>query len=223
MTPSPFANEPVLELRRSPARASLSDALTALDRELPLRVPVRIGSEQRDGDELVSTDPGCPSRIVATAAATTPDDVQRAVAGAVAAFPAWSARPVADRAAILVRAAAILRERRLRLAALAVRECAKPWAEADADVCEAIDFLEFYARGALALDQAPPQLLQVPGERNALTYRPRGVAAVIAPWNFPLAIPLGMTAAALATGNCVVLKPAEQAPEIGRASCRERV
>ncbi len=212
MTPSPFANEPVLELRRSAARAALTDALEALDRELPLRVPVRIGDEQRDGDELVSTDPGCPSRTVATAAAATEHDVRHAVAVAVAAFPAWSARPVDDRAAILVRAAGILRECRLRLAALAVRECAKPWAEADADVCEAIDFLEFYARGALVLDQAPPQLLQVPGERNALTYRPRGVAAVIAPWNFPLAIPLGMTAAALATGNCVVLKPAEQAP-----------
>ncbi len=113
-----------------------------------------------------------------------------------------------------------MRERRLELAALEVRECAKPWPEADADVCEAIDFLEYYARGAIELE-AGRELLQVPGERNELRYVPRGVAAVIAPWNFPLAIPCGMTAAALATGNAVVLKPAEQSPGL-RADARSR-
>ncbi|MGI9097590.1 MAG: aldehyde dehydrogenase family protein, partial [Solirubrobacteraceae bacterium] len=135
-------------------------------------------------------------------------------AAARAAFPAWAATPAQERAAALLRAAAWMRERRAELAALAVRECAKPWAEADADVCEAIDFLEFYARGALDLAAGSP-LLQVPGERNELRYVPRGVCAVIAPWNFPLAIPMGMTAAALATGNTAVLKPAEQAPGCG--------
>jgi RHH-type proline utilization regulon transcriptional repressor/proline dehydrogenase/delta 1-pyrroline-5-carboxylate dehydrogenase len=112
---------------------------------------------------------------------------------------------------VLLGAAAWLRERRLELAALQVRECAKPWAEADADVCEAIDFLEYYARGALELERGS-ELLQVPGERNSMRYAPRGVAAVVAPWNFPLAIPTGMTAAALAAGNTAVLKPAEQSP-----------
>ena len=92
-----------------------------------------------------------------------------------------------------------------------VRECAKPWPEADADVCEAIDFLEYYARGAVALEHGP-ELLQVPGERNTMRYAARGVVAVISPWNFPLAIATGMTAAGLATGNAVVLKPAEQSP-----------
>jgi RHH-type proline utilization regulon transcriptional repressor/proline dehydrogenase/delta 1-pyrroline-5-carboxylate dehydrogenase len=92
-----------------------------------------------------------------------------------------------------------------------VRECAKPWPEADADVCEAIDFLEYYARGALDIAQGAP-LLQVPGERNTMDYTPRGVVAVISPWNFPIAIPLGMVSAGLATGNSVVLKPAEQSP-----------
>ncbi len=113
-----------------------------------------------------------------------------------------------------MRAAAILRSRRLELAALQVRECAKPWPEADADVCEAIDFLEYYAREALRL-AAGAELLQVPGERNTMRYVPRGVAAVISPWNFPLAIPAGMTSAALAAGNSVVLKPAEQSPASG--------
>ncbi|MEA2124181.1 MAG: RHH-type transcriptional regulator, proline utilization regulon repressor / proline dehydrogenase, partial [Solirubrobacteraceae bacterium] len=110
-----------------------------------------------------------------------------------------------------IRAAAALRRDRLRCAALALRECGKPWPEADADVCEAIDFLEFYARGAVELDRSIA-LMQVPGERNELRYAPRGIVAVISPWNFPLAIPLGMSAAGLATGNAVILKPAEQSP-----------
>jgi RHH-type transcriptional regulator, proline utilization regulon repressor / proline dehydrogenase / delta 1-pyrroline-5-carboxylate dehydrogenase len=112
---------------------------------------------------------------------------------------------------VLLVAARRLRERRLELAALQVRECAKPWVEADADVCEAIDFLEYYAREAVELERGR-SLLQVPGERNSMRYAPRGVVAVISPWNFPLAIPTGMVAAGLATGNAVVLKPAEQSP-----------
>ncbi len=214
MTLPPFANEPVLELRRATERATLAVALGEL--RLPLNVPVWIGRDRRAGEELVSTDPGRPERVVALAARATPDEAAAAVASAQGAFGAWSATPVRERAAALLRAADWMRERRASLAALAVRECAKPWPEADADVCEAIDFLEYYARGALELqgDDGPP-LLQVPGERNALRYVPRGVCAVIAPWNFPLAIPMGMAAAALATGNSVVLKPAEQAPGCG--------
>jgi RHH-type proline utilization regulon transcriptional repressor/proline dehydrogenase/delta 1-pyrroline-5-carboxylate dehydrogenase len=117
---------------------------------------------------------------------------------------------------VLQRAAGLMRERRQELAALAVLEAGKPWAEADADVCEAIDFLEYYAAGVVALEQGRP-LIQLPGERNTLRYFPRGVCAVIAPWNFPLAIPTGMVAAALGTGNAVVLKPAEQTPACGHA------
>ncbi len=127
---------------------------------------------------------------------------------------AWSRTPAAERARVLIAAADWLRNRRLELAALEVRECAKPWPEADGDVCEAIDFLEYYARGAVELDAGRP-LVQVPGEHNELAYVSRGVTAVISPWNFPLAIPCGMTAAALATGNAVVLKPAEQSPACG--------
>jgi RHH-type proline utilization regulon transcriptional repressor/proline dehydrogenase/delta 1-pyrroline-5-carboxylate dehydrogenase len=206
-----FRNEPVLELRRASERGRLTDALADLDARLPLRVPVWIGDDRRDGDELISTDPGVPERVVATAAVGTAAEVDRAVATARAALPAWSRTPAQERADALARAAGHLRLRRAELAALAVRECAKPWAEADADVCEAIDFLEYYARGAVELERGPA-LVQVPGERNALRYAARGVTAVISPWNFPLAIPLGMTAAALATGNTAVLKPAEQAP-----------
>jgi RHH-type proline utilization regulon transcriptional repressor/proline dehydrogenase/delta 1-pyrroline-5-carboxylate dehydrogenase len=138
------------------------------------------------------------------------------VGAAVEASRTWRETPAAERAEALTKAAAVLRQQRLELAALQVRECAKPWAEADADVCEAIDFLEYYAREAVRLD-AGRELLQVPGERNTMRYAPRGVAAVISPWNFPLAIPCGMAAAALATGNAVVLKPAEQSPASGHA------
>ncbi|HEV3000514.1 MAG TPA: aldehyde dehydrogenase family protein [Solirubrobacteraceae bacterium] len=210
-----FRNEPILELRRAPDRQKLLDGLKELDPQLPIRVPVWIGEDRRDGDELPSTDPGEPDRLVATAAKATAGDAAEAVARAEAAFPAWAHTPVERRSEILVRAAAILRGRRPVLTALAVRECAKPWGEADGDVCEAIDFLEYYARGAIDLQAAGPPLIEPPGERNELRYYPRGVCAVIAPWNFPIAIPLGMTAAALATGNTVVLKPAEQAPGCG--------
>jgi RHH-type proline utilization regulon transcriptional repressor/proline dehydrogenase/delta 1-pyrroline-5-carboxylate dehydrogenase len=207
----PFANEPTLELRRAPVRAQLADALAAHDARPSLRVPVWVGEDRREGEDLVSTDPGTPDRVVAQAAAATEADVDAALEAARRGARTWAATPAAERAEVLVRAAAWLRERRLEIAALEVRETAKPWPEADADVCEAIDFLEYYARGALDMAQGAPTL-QVPGERNEMRYAPRGVVAVISPWNFPVAIPLGMVSAGLATGNAVVLKPAEQAP-----------
>jgi RHH-type transcriptional regulator, proline utilization regulon repressor / proline dehydrogenase / delta 1-pyrroline-5-carboxylate dehydrogenase len=212
--PPSFTNEPVLELRRAPARQGLLDALAELDATLPVRAPVLIGGDRREGDGLVSTDPGDPQRVVALAALAGPSDVDAAVAAAERARHGWAQAPAARRAEALAGAAAWMRERRRTLAALAVRECAKPWAEADADVCEAIDFLEFYARGAVALGRGG-RLFQVPGERNELAYRPRGIVGVVAPWNFPLAIPLGMVAAGLAVGNAAILKPAEQAPGCG--------
>ena len=206
-----FRNEPILELRRAPARESLLEALRGLDARLPLEVPVGVGGERAGEGSFESTDPGKPDRVVAHAGRATERDAAAAVEAAERGFRDWSARPAAERAEVLRGAAAILRERRLELAALQVRECAKPWPEADGDVCEAIDFLEYYAREAVALDEGRA-LVQVPGERNTMHYAPRGVAAVIAPWNFPLAIPCGMTVAALAAGNAAVLKPAEQSP-----------
>ena len=217
-----FRNEPVLELRRAPVRAGLADALSQLDRRLPLDVAPRIaGASSAEGNRrtLVSTDPGNPGRAVATGPTATPGDVDAAVRAAAQAGREWAAMDAGLRAGVLVGAASWMRERRLELAALALRECAKPWPEADADVCEAIDFLEYYARAAIALGQ-PRDLLQVPGEHNELRYVARGVCAVISPWNFPLAIACGMTAAALATGNTVVLKPAEQAPGCAGALVR---
>ena len=211
MTLAAFANEPPLELRRADVRDSLGAALEEIDGALPTAVPVLIGGARREGDDFTSTDPGAPERVVARVAETTSEEVDAAIGLAVPAGRHWARRSAADRARVLADAAQILRARRLELAALEVRECAKPWAEADADVCEAIDFLEYYAREAIRLE-AGRELGQAPGERNSMRYAARGIAAVISPWNFPLAIPAGMTAAALAAGNAVALKPAEQSP-----------
>jgi RHH-type transcriptional regulator, proline utilization regulon repressor / proline dehydrogenase / delta 1-pyrroline-5-carboxylate dehydrogenase len=205
-----FANEPTLELRRVANRDALLAALADLDRRLPLEVPVLIGGEAGSATGIDSTDPGNPERLVARAGIAREDEVDAAVDAAAAASD-WGRSPAAARAEVLVGAAAILRERRAELAALEVRECAKPWAEADSDVCEAIDFLVYYAHRAVELE-AGPELLQAPGERNEMRYAPRGVTAVISPWNFPLAIPTGMVAGALASGNAAILKPAEQSP-----------
>jgi predicted delta-1-pyrroline-5-carboxylate dehydrogenase group 2 len=207
----PFVNEPTLELRRAPVRDSLHDALRELDTRLPLEVPVLVGGDRGAGSGLESSDPGAPSRLVAEAGRGGADEAAAAVEAAARGFEAWRECAAEERAAVLRAAAEVLRRRRLELAALQVRECAKPWAEADADVCEAIDYLEYYADAAVELGRGR-DLVQVPGERNTLRYVARGVVAVISPWNFPLAIPTGMTAAALAAGNAAVLKPAEQAP-----------
>jgi RHH-type proline utilization regulon transcriptional repressor/proline dehydrogenase/delta 1-pyrroline-5-carboxylate dehydrogenase len=216
----PFENEPVLELRRAANREALLGAMRDLDARLPIQVPLIIGrgasaGNVASGPTFESVDPGNPARTVAVAARGSADDASAAIDAAVAAFPEWRAKSWQDRAEVLIRAADIMRGRRLELAALAVRECAKPWGEADADVCEAIDFLEYYARQALEIGDGAA-LLQVPGERNTMRYEPRGIAAVIAPWNFPIAIACVMASAAFVTGNTLVLKPAEQSPACGQ-------
>ena len=196
----------------------LSGALADFDRTLPVSVPVLIGGAGATARSCCVDRPGAPARVVARrprpAEARSPPRSRRPRRAA-----SGRAVPAAERAAALLGRPPGCASAELELAALEVRECAKPWPEADADVCEAIDFLEYYARGAIELERGR-ELLQVPGERNELRYVPRGVVAVIAPWNFPLAIPCGMTAAALATGNAVVLKPAEQSP--GWRSCSWR-
>jgi RHH-type proline utilization regulon transcriptional repressor/proline dehydrogenase/delta 1-pyrroline-5-carboxylate dehydrogenase len=212
----PFTNEPHAELRRAPVREQLLDALGALEPTLPRSVPVWIGDEQGAVEGLESTDPGDPERLIANCGRATAADVDRAVETAGRAASVWGRRSASERAGVLSAAAEVLRRRRGELTALVVRECAKPWVEADADVCEAIDFIEYYARLAVDLEQGPA-LGSVPGERNVMRYLPRGACAVISPWNFPLAIPTGMVAGALASGNAVVLKPAEQSPALGLA------
>ncbi len=143
----------------------------------------------------------------------TPQHAAEMVAAAERAFPAWRDTDPKQRAACLVKAAALMRQQRDGLAAVMIREAGKTWREADADVCEAIDFCEYYARLAVPMFSRS-RLGRFIGELDEVWYQPRGVAAVISPWNFPLAICCGMTVAALVTGNTVVLKPAEQTPGI---------
>ncbi len=143
----------------------------------------------------------------------TPEDAARAVGVAHDFFPKWRDTDPRERAAVLTKAAAIMRTRRDELSGVIIKENGKTWREADADVCEAIDFCEYYARTAVPLFE-PKRLGRFVGELDQLWHQPRGVAAVIAPWNFPLAICTGMTTAALVTGNTVVVKPAEQTPGI---------
>jgi RHH-type proline utilization regulon transcriptional repressor/proline dehydrogenase/delta 1-pyrroline-5-carboxylate dehydrogenase len=157
-------------------------------------------------------------RVPTVAIDATIDDAVKAVTAASVAFPAWRDLPWRDRAATLVRAAATMRATRDELSALIIRESGKTWREADGDVCEAIDFCEYYAREARELFE-PRRLGRFTGEVNDEWFQPRGVAVVIAPWNFPLAICCGMTVAALVTGNTVVVKPAEQTPAIAKRMC----
>ena len=147
-----------------------------------------------------------------------PAQLERAMAAAAAAFDAWRFRPQSERSAIILRAAELLRGQRDHLAGLMIRESGKTWEEADADVCEAIDMCVYYAPAAQAL-ATPRKLTTGAGEDNTLEHEPCGPAAVIAPWNFPLAIPTGMTVAALVTGNPALLKPAEQSPVVAAALC----
>ncbi len=208
----PFRNEPVIDFAIAENRQAMTEAIEQVRRELGQTYPLRIaGHELRSDLRLLdSYDPSRSSRIVSRTAAATAEHAQQAIAAARSALPDWSARPARDRAGVLVKAAGILRQQRFELAAWEIFECAKPWREADADVAEAIDFCEFYAREMIRL--AEPRHRDVPGETNACEHIPRGVAVVIPPWNFPLAIPCGMTVAALVSGNTVVLKPAEQSP-----------
>jgi RHH-type proline utilization regulon transcriptional repressor/proline dehydrogenase/delta 1-pyrroline-5-carboxylate dehydrogenase len=148
----------------------------------------------------------------------TIDQARDSVSRALAAFTSWRDTSAANRANILTAAAAMMRSRRDELSGIVVKESGKPWAEADADVCEAIDFCEFYAREAPALFQAQ-RLGKFVGELNEHWHQPRGVAVVISPWNFPMSICCGMTTAALVTGNTVIVKPAEQTPGIAKVLC----
>jgi RHH-type proline utilization regulon transcriptional repressor/proline dehydrogenase/delta 1-pyrroline-5-carboxylate dehydrogenase len=217
--PAPYRPEPPAEWRRT---AVLEEFRAAVEAEFarPTRsIDAYIGGEwvapatSSSPARITSVDPARPDDVVAEAAACGGAEVADAVSCARRAAEGWRRVPAFERAAVALRAAEVLRRRRAELGALEVREAGKPWAEADAEVCEAIDFCEYYGRRMLALD-AGGEVGSPPGEENRLLYGGRGVAAVIAPWNFPLAITTGMTVAALVTGNAVVLKPAEQTPAV---------
>jgi 1-pyrroline-5-carboxylate dehydrogenase len=211
----PFANEPFTDFAREENRRAAKAALET--------VRGRFGEHARllvDGrwiarkETFDSLDPSTDDRVVARVSKAGPEDVERAFAAAARAFEAWRFVPAAERAGYLLGAAAAMRRRKHELSATMVHEVGKTWPEADGDVAEAIDFCEFYAREAVRWAERHP-LVPVRGEENELTYIPLGIGAVIPPWNFPLAILVGMTAAAIVSGNAVLLKPSSDSAAIG--------
>ncbi len=216
--PAPgFTNAPNTDFNREPNRARMRSALASAARSLGAKRPLVIAGKRILEREMVaSVNPARPSQVLGHWARATVADADAAVSAARAAWPAWSARPAAERAAVLDRAADLIEARRFELNALEVLEAAKPWVEADADISEAIDFCRYYA--AEMRELARPRVTQaVPGERDVLLWTSRGVGVAIAPWNFPLAILAGLTVAPLVAGNAVIMKPAEQTTLIAAA------
>lgn len=210
-----FKNEPHSDFSRQSIRMAMQDANTSVRSQMGKILEPATNQLRLSGPLRESHNPACPDEVVATVRTALEADIESAVHLALSHAESWRRRPAAERVAIMKRAAALMRTRRYELAAWEIVEVGKPWREADADVAEAIDFLEFYASHMERL-ATPLKLGDRPGELNHRVYGPRGVAAVIAPWNFPLAIPTGMVAAALVTGNTVLFKPSERAPLIGR-------
>ena len=181
----PFVNEPLTDWRHPANRAAYREALTQVRRRLGQHRPLIIAGEEVDtGQRIVSLNPAQPSEIVGTVAAAAPGHVDQALNAAWRAFPAWAGRPVEARAAILVELAAVLRRRKLELAAWETLEASKNWTEAEADVAEAIDFCEYYARQALDFSRPLP-VQPCPGEINQSWLQPLGAGVVISPSNFP--------------------------------------
>lgn len=195
-------------------RQLMAQALMRIRGEFGRAYPLLIGGQAvSTGREIASLNPAQPEMVVGRDASAGRDEAERAVAAAKAALPAWRATPAAQRSGILRKAADLLEADRDTLAALQVYEVGKNWREGDADVCETIDYLRYYAAEMERLT-APRRMDNIPGEVNAYSYEGKGTALIISPWNFPMAIFAGMTAAALVAGNTAVVKPASQSPII---------
>ncbi|MHB0935370.1 MAG: L-glutamate gamma-semialdehyde dehydrogenase [Armatimonadota bacterium] len=191
-------------------RSALERARARFGREYPLVIG---GKELSTGREILSRNPAQPAEVVGRVASAGREEAERAVQAARTALPAWREIPAEQRAGLLREAARLMEVERDDLAATEVYEVGKNWREADADVCETIDYLRYYADEMERLGR--PRLMgEIPGEINTYFYQPKGLAVVLPPWNFPLAICAGMTAAALVAGNTVIVKPASQSPVI---------
>ncbi len=209
-----FRNEPLTDFSRPENRAAMQAALAGVASCLGRSYPLLIGGRRVEtGQMLRSLNPSRPAEIVGLHHTASPELAREAIVQAHEFFPAWSSRSAEERAGVVFETARRFRERKQELSAWMVCEVGKTWPEADADTAEAIDFCEFYAREALRLG-GPQALSPIAGEKNELRYLPLGVGVVIPPWNFPLAIAAGMTTAALAAGNTVVLKPSSDSPTI---------
>ena len=209
-----FRNEPFTDYSRHENAHAMREALQRVGDMLGHEYELVIGGERlRTDGKIASRNPARPEQVVGIHQKAGAEHADQAVQAALHAYESWQYTSAEERASLLLNAAALIRERKQEFSAWMVYEVGKNWAEADADTGETIDFLEFYAREALRLAHSAPPI-QYPGERDELLYIPLGVGAVIPPWNFPFAIMAGMTAAAIVTGNTVVLKPSSDSPTI---------
>jgi 1-pyrroline-5-carboxylate dehydrogenase len=212
--PPEFRNEPFTDFSKEENAQAMRAAIEKVKGQLGQEYPLVIGGERITTEsKLDSFNPANRTQLVGRFNKATKELATRAVESAYEAFQTWRNTPAQERAELLFRVAAIMRERKHELSAWMIHEVAKTWPEADGDTAEAIDFLEFYGREMLRYAGEQP-LVKMPGEENELDYIPLGVGAVIPPWNFPLAIMAGMTMASVVTGNTVVLKPSSDSPTI---------
>jgi 1-pyrroline-5-carboxylate dehydrogenase len=210
----PFKNEPLADFSQDAIKRAQIEALEQVKQELGRTYPLIIRGQKINGDAtFTSVNPAQPDQVIGRFARATAEQANEAVQAAAETFETWKFVPAQERASYLFAAADLLRQRRYSMNAWMIYEVSKTWIEADADTAEAIDFLEFYAHEILRLSGKQP-ITPIEGEDNELVYIPLGVGAVIPPWNFPCAIMVGMTGAALVSGNTVVLKPASTAPTV---------
>ncbi|MCZ6679733.1 MAG: L-glutamate gamma-semialdehyde dehydrogenase [Candidatus Poribacteria bacterium] len=210
-----FRNESITDWSKSENRTRQDAAIAQLETQFGVEYPNIIdGMHAFSAEKFNTLNPSQPNQIVGVFQNSTADDVVLALKVAADKFEQWRWTSPAERANYLFRAAELMRRRRFELNAALILEVGKSWGEADGDVAEAIDFCEFYGREMLRYaNQAPA--IQLPGEKDELWSLPLGVGVIIPPWNFPLAILTGMTAASIVTGNTVVLKPASDSPFVG--------
>src|SRR4051812_39463510 len=209
-----FKNEPFVDFTKGDNARAMREALYKVRTELGREYDLIIGGKLvKTESKIKSVNPARPGEIVGIHQKAGVEHVEPAMQAALKAYESWSRTPAAERISLLLRASEIIRSRKLEFCAWLVFEVGKNWAEADADIAETIDFLEFYAREAQRLNDAETPV-QLPGEHDQLRYIPLGVGAVIPPWNFPCAIMAGMTSAAIVCGNTIILKPSSDSPTI---------
>ncbi|MCF6409694.1 L-glutamate gamma-semialdehyde dehydrogenase [Pseudalkalibacillus salsuginis] len=194
---------------------ALKAAIAKVRSELGQEYPVIInGKKFYTDDKITSINPGKKDEIVGYMSKANQDMASSAIQAATNTFSSWGKTPAEKRAEYLFKGAELIREKRHELSALLIIEAGKNFEEADAEVSEAIDFLEFYGTSMLQLEEDTHKLIKIPNEKNKLTYIPLGVGFIVPPWNFPLAICAGLTASAVVTGNTTLVKPSSVTPII---------
>ncbi|MFA6570849.1 MAG: L-glutamate gamma-semialdehyde dehydrogenase [Bacteroidota bacterium] len=212
----PFANETYYDFNQTSVAARQKAALNKVRESLGKEYGNIInGKEVKTVKKTISINPANISETVGIFQKGGQADAETAIQSALKAFETWKNVPAKERASYFFKAAALVRKRRLEINAWMITEAGKSYLEADADTCEAIDFLEFYAREATRYAEKQP-LTPYPGEKNEYSYIPLGVGLCVPPWNFPFAIMVGISTAAMVAGNTIVLKPSSETPMMAR-------